>query len=160
MSPKTARIKKLKRKVEAHDQNFTAIQSSVTEIDSKIDVQGKKTAFHFDRFEEMLSHIHGMIVAGITQATETTTAALMTDDMLDEHQYEEGAYDPIQRSHDWNETWSKDQAHCGFVATQHDEYAEQLRKEAAAPGKVYDYYAVAYGRDPSPPPIQYPYDSL
>ena len=157
VSPKTARMQKLEQKVAAHDVKLTAIQSSVAEIDSKIDDQSKKTAFHFDRFEEMLSHIHGTIVAGISQ-TPAKEVDVSPESMQEGPHDDDGAYNPIQSSHEWNETWRRDQAHRGFIATQRDEYAEQLRKEAAAQGRIYDYYAVAYERYPSPPPIQYPDD--
>ena len=72
--------------------------------------------------------------------------------------HEDGAYNPIQHSHDWNEEWRRYQAHKSHIDSKRAEWAERLNKEAASKGEEYDYYAAACERYPSPPPVPFPDD--
>jgi len=155
LSPKTARMHQLESKVAAHDQKLTDIQSSVSSLDAKIVSQGEQSSFQFGRFEEMLNHIHGTIVQGMLRA-EQPPAAIM--DGMPDTTDEDGAYNPIQNSHEWNEEWRRFQLTKSRVDMQRAEYAEGLWKEAGYKGERHDYYATACERFPSPPPVNFPDD--
>lgn len=161
LSPKTARMHQLESKVEAHDKKLTDIQVSVSSLDTKIVNQGEQTTFQFNRFEEMLNHIHGTIVQGLQISTkhpsEKPLEAIMNG-MQNNMEGDDGAYNPVQHSHEWNEEWRRYQLHKIRVDAQRVECAESLSREAASKGECYDYYAVACERFPSPPPVNFPDD--
>lgn len=115
---------------------------------------------NFDRFGEMLAHIHKSIVDGVSHDAAGTKNNDVDsyDEMQDMHDYEDGAYNPIEEQFKWRCIWKQDQAHRGFVASQRAAYVDELRAEAEGKGQEYDYYAVAYERHPSPPPVNYPDD--
>lgn len=159
LSPKTARMHQLESKVAAHDQKLTAIQTSVSSLDAKIVSQGEQSSFQFNRFEEMLSHIHGTIVQGMQRISDPNGA--QPSEMMDEiqaHEDYDDAYDPIRKSREWNEEWRRYQLSKSRVDSQRAECAAQLCKEAESKGECYDYYAVASERFPSPPPVNFPDD--
>mmetsp|Transcript_26537 Transcript_26537/g.38046 ORF Transcript_26537/g.38046 Transcript_26537/m.38046 type:complete len:172 (+) Transcript_26537:180-695(+) len=153
-SPRSQRLKQLESKVEGHDQKLAAIQSSVASLDDKIVTQGEQTSFQFHRFEEMLGHIHGTIVSGMQKLADKPDPPT---NVSMEHE-EDGAYDPIRRAAEWNETWRRDQAQRLFIATQRGEYVAQLRRDAERYGESIDFEAAAADRYPFPPPIDYPDD--
>jgi len=140
-SPKTARMRQLEFKVESHDKKLTDIQTSVTALDDKIATQGENTSFQFNRFEEMLTHIHGTIVDGMQKLADPKTAP-KTDVPMDNSLVtteEVSTYDPIR--------------------TQRAEYISQLRRDTQAYyGESVDFEAVADQRYPYPPEIDYPND--
>ena len=108
----------------------------------------------------MLSHIHGTIVNGMQQLAEPKTAP-KTDVTMDNSLIlagEDGAFDPIRRAAEWNETMRRDQTHRLFVVTQRAEYIAQLRCDAEHYGESFDYEAAADQRFPYPPAIDYPDD--
>ena len=158
-SPRTQRMKQLESKVESHDKKLEAIQTSVTALDTKIVSQSECTSFQFNRFEEMLNHIHGTIVSGMQQlADKPATHVNVSMENEEFPGFEDGAYNPIARAAEWNETWRRDQAHRLFIATQRSEYIAQLQREAVPGGATTDYEAAAAARFPYPDPIDYPDD--
>ena len=81
------------------------------------------------------------------------------DEMTDiQAELDLAAYNPNEERSKWNNIWKQDVAHRDFVESRRNEYSEELRLEAESKGHHYDYYAVAYERFPSPPPIEYPDD--
>eukprot|EP00590_Aulacoseira_subarctica_P007452 CAMPEP_0172436470 /NCGR_PEP_ID=MMETSP1064-20121228/71739_1 /TAXON_ID=202472 /ORGANISM="Aulacoseira subarctica , Strain CCAP 1002/5" /LENGTH=662 /DNA_ID=CAMNT_0013184875 /DNA_START=584 /DNA_END=2572 /DNA_ORIENTATION=+ len=160
MSPKTARMHHLESKVASHDKKLNDIQTSVFSLDEKIVTQGEQSSFQFNRFEELLGQIHGTIVNSMQRLSEPNhqQTELATMDGIEVAGHEDGAYNPIQHSHDWNEEWRRYQAHKSHIDSKRAEWAERLNKEAASKGEEYDYYAAACERYPSPPPVQFPDD--